>query len=189
MHNMKHMMAAAKAKAEEVASAANEVRTRAVQQALETAGMAEKTEMEEEVPEVRKHQKLDAFLRRLYKHTDAYLRAVNGLCEASKTLVDDFSEGLEGNPAMAELAPQLSRANTEALSRQMNLLGQMLHRKVFKPIRAEVEGRKELDKRLSDRKKVRLDYDAYRRKQTNLLQNDPQNSAVYEANLEAAHRT
>ena len=31
---------------------------------------------------------------------------------------------------LAELAPQLSRANTEALSRQMNLLGQMLHRKV-----------------------------------------------------------
>lgn len=36
----------------------------------------------------------------------------------------------------------------------MQVLGQMLHRKVFTPIRKEVEGRKELEKRLNDRKKV-----------------------------------
>ena len=68
-------------------------------------------------------------------------------------------------------------------------LGQLLHRKVFKPVQREVEGRKELEKRLADRKKVRLDYDAYRRKQQNLLQNDAANSEHYEANLQAAQRT
>ena len=35
---------------------------------------------------------------------------------------------------------------------------------------------------------MRLDYDAYRRKQQNLLQNDPANSGSYESNLEAARR-
>ena len=35
---------------------------------------------------------------------------------------------------------------------------------------------------------MRLDYDAYRRKQQNLLQNDPANSGAYESNLEAARR-
>ena len=49
----------------------------------------------------------------------------------------------------------------------------------------EVEGRRDLEKRLADRKKVRLDYDAYRRKQQNLLQNDAANGQQYEANLEA----
>ena len=33
-------------------------------------------------------------------------------------------------------------------------LGQLLHRKVFKPVQREVEGRKDLEKRLADRKKV-----------------------------------
>ena len=31
-------------------------------------------------------------MRRLYKHADAYLRAVNAMCEASKLLADDFGE-------------------------------------------------------------------------------------------------
>ena len=43
--------------------------------------------------------------------------------------------------------------------------------------------------RKTDGEKVRLDYDAYRRKQHNLLQSDPANEATYRANLEAARRT
>ena len=52
-----------------------------------------------------------------------------------------------------------------------------------------MEGRKDIDKRLADRKKVRLDYDAYRRKQHHLQSTDPANAATYEANLENARQT
>ena len=51
-------------------------------------------------------------------------------------------------------APPFSQANEVALQTQMQLLTQLLHRKVFKPVRREVDGRKDLDKRISDRKKV-----------------------------------
>ena len=71
----------------------------------------------------------------------------------------------------------------------MTALGQLLHRKLFKPVQREVEGRKDLEKRLADRKKVRLDYDAYRRKQQHLIQTDPDNARTYEANLENARQT
>ncbi len=131
---------------------------------------------------------LDGSLRRLYKHTDGYLRAVHTMCETSRVLADDFYETLD-NPAMRSAAEQFATANEVAVQMQMNVLTQLLHRKVFKPVRREVDGRKELDKRISDRKKVRADYDAYRRKQQHQLQSDPTNAAMYEANLEAARRT
>lgn len=44
--------------------------------------------------------RLDGYLRRLYKHTDSYLRSVNAMCEASKLLADDFAEALEAYPAL-----------------------------------------------------------------------------------------
>ena len=36
--------------------------------------------------------RLDGHLRKLYKHTDTYLRAVSSMCEASRVLSDDFKE-------------------------------------------------------------------------------------------------
>ena len=114
-------------------------------------------------PSRRAHVRLDAYMRRLYKHTDAYLRAVNAMCEASKVLADDFAEACETYPALASAAETYVDSHHAAMTMQMQVLGQLLHRKVFTPIRKEVEGRKELDKRLTDRKKVRLDYDACRR--------------------------
>ena len=76
-----------------------------------------------------------------------------------------------------------------ALGRSMQVLGQMMHRKVFTPVRKEVEGRDDIKKRLNDRKKVRSDYEAYRRKQLQQASSDPGNAAVYEANLENARQT
>ena len=115
-------------------------------------------------------------------------RAINTVCEMSTALADDFADLLE-DEQMRAVAAQYADATHRDQMKHMTVLGQMLHRKVFKPVRREVEGRKELEKRLSDRKKVRLDYDAYRRKQHNLLQSDPSNEATYRANLEAARRT
>eukprot|EP00965_Chrysotila_dentata_P026154 866997-Pleurochrysis_carterae.AAC.4 len=86
-------------------------------------------------------------------------------------------------------ALQFRYAHYEATQNQLRGLGQTLHRKVFQPVRREIEGRKDLEKRLSDRKKVRLDYDAYRRKQMGLLTTDPANKREYEANLEQARMT
>ena len=203
---------------------------RARQQALEAAGVADKTDDDDTLPELRcephtrrfyfserytshwpvgcsagfffshlcplalfrarrAHQRVDKHLRQLYKHTDSYLRAVNAMTEASKALADDFADALDSYPALRTAADQLCDGRHAALAEQMQILGQMLHRRVFTPIRKEVEGRKDLEKRINDRKKVRLDYDAYRRKQEHLLQNDPGNRQVYEANLENAKAT
>ncbi|EOD24607.1 hypothetical protein EMIHUDRAFT_463538 [Emiliania huxleyi CCMP1516] len=85
----------------------------------------------------------------------------------------------------------------------------VLYRNVFQPVRREVEGRKDFERRLADRKKERLcsraggraqgREEAFRRKQVGLLQSDPTNKSVYEGshapagvsarNLEAAAKT
>ena len=50
-------------------------------EALEAAGMSErKGGHEEDLDEVLEHQKLDAFLRKAYAHSDKYMRAMNSMC-------------------------------------------------------------------------------------------------------------
>ena len=51
---------------------------------------------------------LDGALRRLYKHTDGYLRAVHSMCETSRQLAEDFAEALD-NPSMREATEQFSQ--------------------------------------------------------------------------------
>ena len=75
------------------------------------------------------------------------------------------------------------------LSDNMQLLAGMMNQKLFKPLHRELEGRKEIAKALADRRKVRLDYDAFRRKQMHLQQTDPANNAVYANHLENARVT
>lgn len=176
-------------KAKDALHEAQDAQRRVTQHALEAAGMADKTEDDDALPELKAHMRVDASLRKLYKHTDAYLRAVNAMNEASKALADDFAEALEPYPALSDLASSYVDGHHAAMAMQMQVLGQTLHRKVFTPIRKEVEGRKDLDKRLADRKKVRLDYDAYRRKQQQSIVSDPDNRQMYEANLQNAQQT
>ena len=174
-------------KAQDALSIAKDTQRRMTQQALEAAGMAEKSEDESSVPELAQHARMEKFLRQLYEHTDSYMRHVNGMMEASRALAEDFNS--DDFSALEEASDALGGATNHEMRKQMEMLGQMVHRKVFKPIRREVEGRKDIEKRLSDRKKVRLDYDAYRRKQSQLMQSDPANAGQYEANLEAARKT
>ena len=90
------------AKAQEVASMAKDTQRRMTQQALEAAGMAEKTE-DDSVPELAQHARMERFLRKLYEHTDSYMRSVNGMMEASKALAEDFADVLD-EPALAGAA-------------------------------------------------------------------------------------
>ena len=93
------------------------------------------------------------------------------------------------HPAMQSVADQYCEHSHAMLSDNMQLLAGMLNQKLFKPLHRELEGRKEISKALADRRKVRLDYDAYRRKQLHLQQSDPDNGAVYANNLENAKVT
>ena len=70
---------------------------------------------------------------------------------------------VNGNAITQDMLDAMLEQMPAQMRKQMEMLGQMVHRKVFKPIRREVEGRKDIEKRLSDRKKVRLDYDALTR--------------------------
>lgn len=76
-----------------------------------------------------------------------------------------------------------------ALTESTQLLSGMLNQKLFKPLHRELECRKEVCKVLADRRKVKADYDAYRRKQLLLVQGDPANSHVYAKNLDNAQAT
>ena len=180
---------AAKAKAKDVAHDAAAITNRVTQHALESAGMGDKSEEDETLPELKKHLRLDRHLRALYKHADAYLRSVSAMVDASKAVADDLAEAAEAYPELQPHADKHHACTHLQLSEQMQVLGQLIHQKVFKPIRAEVEGRKDVEKRLAERKKVRADYDAYRRKQLHGLHSDPGNAATYEANLENARAT
>ena len=127
------------------------------QTAMEVAGMASTNSEDDPLPELRKHTKLDAQFRALYKKTDVYLRAASAMCEASKALAEELSdaanEELYGCAGVA--AAQMDAAHHLAMHTHMQALGQTLHRKVFTPIRKEVEDRKDIEKRIADRRKVR----------------------------------
>jgi len=188
LRNLGSVMSDLRAKAQEAGSALQDAQRRISQQALEAAGVAEKTELAEDVPELQTHAKLEAALRKLFSLTEKYMRAINAMSEASLALADEFT-GLFEEPSMHAVAQQLRQVNRQSTPEQLKKFGQVLHRKVFQPVRREIEGRKEFERRLADRKKVRLDYDAYRRKQMGLISSDPANKKEYEANLEQAAAT
>jgi hypothetical protein len=86
----------------------------------------------------RAHVRLDANFRKLYKHTDSYLRSVSAMIEASKLVADDFAEALEAYPGMRAAADQFRVAHHTEIGEGLQTFGQMVHQKVFKPIRKEV---------------------------------------------------
>ena len=61
------------------------------------------------------------------------------MCDASKALADDYAEAMATYPALATAADALCDCHHTAMSEQMQVLGQMLHRKVFKPVQREVD--------------------------------------------------
>ena len=128
MHNLSGFASQLSKKALDAGSALADAQRRVTQQAMEATGMAEKTE-EDEPAELQKHHKLEAFMRRAYKHTDQYMRALDSLCEMSSAMADDFAELID-DPALRDLAAQNSEANHRDMMKHMTALGQLLHRKV-----------------------------------------------------------
>mmetsp|Transcript_1323 Transcript_1323/g.2596 ORF Transcript_1323/g.2596 Transcript_1323/m.2596 type:complete len:649 (+) Transcript_1323:47-1993(+) len=189
MRNLGSALSDLKGRMADAGSALQEAQRRMSQQALEAAGLSERTDGLDDAPELRTHAQLESSLRKLYERSEKYMRAMNTLSDVSRALADEFMDAFDDEPDLKAVAAQFRYAHYEATQNQLRGLGQTLHRKVFQPVRREIEGRKDLEKRLSDRKKVRLDYDAYRRKQMGLLTTDPANKREYEANLEQARMT
>jgi hypothetical protein len=117
MHNLSGLASQLSKKALDAGSALADAQRRVTQQAMEATGMAEKTE-EDEPAELRLHNKLESFMRRSYKHTDQYMRALNSVCEMSAALADDFAELID-DPVLRELAAQNSAANHLEMMRAM----------------------------------------------------------------------
>ena len=76
MHNLSGLASQLSKKALDAGSALADAQRRVTQQAMEATGMADKTE-EDEPAELQLHNKLEGFMRRAYKHTDQYMRAMN----------------------------------------------------------------------------------------------------------------
>jgi len=186
MHKLASLSAELKSKVQDAGSALSDVRSRVTQQVIDAAGGG--AAEEDEIPELQQHARIDASLRRLYERSDKYMRALNQVCEMSRALSEDFANVL-ADPALGQAASAFKAAKGPHAQADSTVLGQVLYRNVFQPVRREVEGRKDFERRLADRKKVRLDYEAFRRKQVGLLQSDPTNKSVYEGNLEAAAKT
>ena len=117
MHNLSGLASQLSKKALDAGSALADAQRRVTQQAMEATGMAEKTE-EDEPAELQLHAKLEAFMRRSYKHTDQYMRALNSVCEMSSALADDFAELID-DPVLRELAAQNSAANHREMMKAM----------------------------------------------------------------------
>ena len=81
----------------------------ASQQALEAAGYADKSDDDDNLPELKAHLRIDGHLRKLYKHTDAYLRAVNTMCEGTKSFALTCARTASRQCSSAELACDLAR--------------------------------------------------------------------------------
>ena len=117
MHNLSGLASQLSKKALDAGSALADAQRRVTQQAMEATGMAEKTE-EDEPAELQLHTKLESFMRRSYKHTDQYMRALNSVCEMSAALADDFAELID-DPVLRELAAQNSAANHREIMKAM----------------------------------------------------------------------
>eukprot|EP00966_Prymnesium_polylepis_P187297 4342127-Prymnesium_polylepis.1 len=173
-------MEAARVRANDAMDAAKDVQRRVA----EAAGVIDN---KDDDPVIQQHYATEALLKRLMKHSEAYTKAMRAMCEASYALADDFVEAATGLPELQDAAGQFAAATQ--LSRQMAVLSQAINQLVAAPVQAELEGRKDVERRLADRKKVRADYEAYRKKQVALATSDPANTGVYTANLEAAEQT
>ncbi|KAL1503659.1 hypothetical protein AB1Y20_012132 [Prymnesium parvum] len=180
MKNFGSVMEAARAKANDVMETAKAVQ----QRVAEATGNVDKSDDD---PVIQQHYANEALLRRVAKHSEGYVKAVRAMCDATRCLADDFVEATESLPELQDAASQFEAATN--LSRQLAVVAQAINQLVSGPVLAELEGRKDLERRLSDRKKVRADYEAYRKKQTALAASDPANRQVYAANLEAAQQT
>mmetsp|Transcript_2882 Transcript_2882/g.8487 ORF Transcript_2882/g.8487 Transcript_2882/m.8487 type:complete len:176 (+) Transcript_2882:47-574(+) len=152
MHKLASLSAELKSKVQDASSAISNVRERVTQQMLEGTGLADKTE-EEEFPELEAHARIDAFLRRLYDHSDKYMRALNQVVEMSRILAEDFASVID-DPHLSEVAEAFKLAKGEEAAVQKDVIGQVLYRNVFQPVKREVEGRKDYERRLNDRRKV-----------------------------------
>lgn len=157
---------------------------RTQQAILEKVGMADKTD-DDQCPEIDTHHMLDEQLRKLYRHVDVYMRRLNAVAEAADDVAEDFADIFE-QPAMRECASLYAQAQKQIRAEEISVLGQMLHQHIFKPIRQEVEGRKDIEKRIEERKRHRLDFDAYRRKVNAAINAEPHNREQYEKHLQAA---
>ena len=144
MHNLSGLASQLSKKALDAGSALADAQRRVTQQAMEATGMAEKTE-EDEPAELQLHAKLEAFMRRSYKHTDQYMRALNSVCEMSSALADDFAELID-DPVLRELAAQNSAANHREMMKAMTA-----RRHVESRVWPALHGRPARSERLSGR--------------------------------------
>ena len=107
LDNLKHRV-------HDAGAAIQDAQRRVTQQALEAAGMADKTAVEDEdMAELVHHQKLESFLRRSYSHADKFMRAMNSMCEMSRSLADEYPSVL------------IASWNSEFLGSTMALLGRL----------------------------------------------------------------
>ena len=86
MNNLGSVMQAARARAADAVEAAKAVQ----QRVAEAAGVTDKGEDDD--PVIRQHYQTEALLRRLGKHSEAYVKAMRAMCEASYALADDFEK-------------------------------------------------------------------------------------------------
>ena len=78
-----HLRSKATEVAHNAGSAIQDAQRRVTQQVLEATGNAERTELEDELPELATHHKLEGVLKRLHHQTEKYYRSVHSLCQLS----------------------------------------------------------------------------------------------------------
>jgi hypothetical protein len=151
---------------------AMDMKDRVTKAVAEVSGLAGPA-VEPPVPELAQHGKQDEQLRALYKCADNYIQRMNAMCEASSKLAEVFDEAVAAHPSLKAVSAEFLAVQGAVNKEHLALLGQMMHRKLFKPIRAEIEARKPLDAKIAEHKKYKADYDAYKRRMTEHLQAEP----------------
>lgn len=114
LDNLKHRV-------HDAGAAIQDAQRRVTQQALEAAGMADKTAADEEdMAELVHHQKLESFLRKSYSHADKFMRAMNSMCEMSRSLADEYLSML-GKWELSILSGTLARLGRCLHSEGLNM--------------------------------------------------------------------
>jgi hypothetical protein len=97
-----------------------------------------------------------------------------------------LDEAVSAHPSLKAVSAEFLSLQGVVNKEHLALLGQMMHRKLFKPIRAEIEARKPLDAKIAEHKKYKADYDAYKRRMTEHLHAEPGRREQTLAELQSA---
>lgn len=139
-----------------------DVKRRTTQSVLMKIGKAEATPDDEYVERRERALKIFAHIESLHKHCSAYLTSTRSLCIASSDLGVDFNNMFRGgDDRVQNVAEQFGGSMTKVDEEIRKLMDDRIVAEVIEPLNGKLSDFADLQALMSQRDKIKLDYDCY----------------------------